>query len=51
MHIPPAPYWWAFWTMVTCNVIVPQFFWFKKVRTSMLVVFRPFDSGQHRHVV
>ncbi len=25
--------------MVTCNVIVPQFFWFKKVRQNMLVVF------------
>jgi molybdopterin-containing oxidoreductase family membrane subunit len=25
--------------MVTCNVIVPQFFWFKKIRTSMLLVF------------
>ncbi|HZM05906.1 MAG TPA: NrfD/PsrC family molybdoenzyme membrane anchor subunit [Candidatus Saccharimonadales bacterium] len=39
MHSKPAPYWWAFWTMVTCNVVVPQFFWFKKVRTSMLFVF------------
>jgi molybdopterin-containing oxidoreductase family membrane subunit len=25
--------------MVTCNVVVPQFFWFKKIRTSMLTVF------------
>jgi Ni/Fe-hydrogenase subunit HybB-like protein len=39
LHIRPAPYWWAFWTMVTCNVVVPQFFWFKKIRTSMLLVF------------
>jgi molybdopterin-containing oxidoreductase family membrane subunit len=38
-HVPPAPYWWGFWTMVICNVVVPQFFWFKKVRTSMLTVF------------
>ena len=38
-HVPPAPYWWGFWTMVICNVIVPQFFWFKKIRTSMLTVF------------
>ena len=38
-HVAPAPYWWAFWTMVICNVVVPQFFWFKKVRTSMLTVF------------
>ena len=32
-------YAWAYWTMITCNVIVPQFFWFKKIRTNMLVVF------------
>src|SRR5208337_1421597 len=32
-------YAWAYWTMITCNVVVPQFFWFKKVRTSMLAVF------------
>lgn len=29
-----GPYWWAYWTMVTCNVISPQLFWFKKMRTS-----------------
>ncbi len=34
-----GPYWWAYWTMVSCNVICPQLFWFKKVRTSMVAVF------------
>jgi len=29
-----GPYAWAYWTMVTCNVISPQFFWFKKFRTT-----------------
>jgi molybdopterin-containing oxidoreductase family membrane subunit len=29
----------AFWTMVTCNAIIPQFFWFKKVRKSLTAVF------------
>jgi len=29
-----GPYAWAYWTMVTCNVIAPQFFWSKKNRTS-----------------
>jgi molybdopterin-containing oxidoreductase family membrane subunit len=36
-----GPYAWAYWTMVTCNVVVPQLFWFKKWRTTpwmMLVV-------------
>ncbi len=34
-------YAWAYWVMVTCNVIVPQFFWIKRFRRSigaMLVV-------------
>jgi molybdopterin-containing oxidoreductase family membrane subunit len=34
-----GPYWWAYWTMVSCNVIVPQIFWFKKMRTSLPVMF------------
>lgn len=29
-----GPYWWAYWIMVSCNVISPQLFWFKKFRTS-----------------
>jgi Ni/Fe-hydrogenase subunit HybB-like protein len=29
-----GPYWWAYWSMVSCNVISPQLFWFKKMRTS-----------------
>ena len=29
-----GPYWWAYWTMVSCNVISPQLFWFKRLRTS-----------------
>ena len=34
-----GPYWWAYWTMVSCNVISPQFFWFKKLRQNMKFVF------------
>jgi molybdopterin-containing oxidoreductase family membrane subunit len=34
-----GPYWWAYWTMISCNVIAPQFFWFKKLRTSIPVMF------------
>ena len=30
-----GPYAWAYWTMMTCNVISPQLFWFKKIRTSI----------------
>jgi Ni/Fe-hydrogenase subunit HybB-like protein len=34
-----GPYWWAYWTMISCNVISPQFFWSKKLRTSIPVMF------------
>ncbi len=30
-----GPFWWAYWIMVSCNVIFPQLFWFKKLRTSL----------------
>ncbi len=30
-------YWWAYWTMASCNVIVPQIYWFKKARRSLVV--------------
>jgi len=33
-----GPYWWAYWIMVTCNVVVPQLFWFKKCRTSPILM-------------
>ena len=34
-----GPYWWAYWTMVSCNVFIPQLFWFKRVRRSIPVMF------------
>ncbi len=34
-----GPYAWAYWTMVSCNVIFPQLLWFKKVRRNIVVVF------------
>ena len=43
--IPPwlsargAPYWWAYWSMIFCNVISPQVFWFRKCRTTPVVIF------------
>ncbi len=44
-HVSPdgtlkyAPYWWAYWTMIFCNVVTPQVFWFRWARTSPLVIF------------
>lgn len=34
-----GPYAWAYWTMVSCNVLSPQVFWFKRFRTSIPVMF------------
>ncbi|MCH9651082.1 MAG: polysulfide reductase NrfD [Deltaproteobacteria bacterium] len=34
-----GPYAWAYWIMVSCNVITPQIFWFKKARTNMTILF------------
>ena len=34
-----GPYAWAYWTMVTCNVLSPQLFWFKKCRNSIPILF------------
>jgi len=33
-----GPYAWAYWIMVSCNVISPQVFWFKKARTSIPIM-------------
>jgi molybdopterin-containing oxidoreductase family membrane subunit len=34
-----GPYAWAYWIMITCNVITPQLFWFKKLRRTIPVMF------------
>lgn len=34
-----GPYWWAYWIMMTCNLISPQFFWVKRFRRSIPVMF------------
>ncbi len=39
MNRVKGPYAWAYWTMVSCNVISPQLFWFKKIRTSIPAIF------------
>jgi len=32
-------YTFAFWAMITCNAIIPQLFWFKKIRKNLTIVF------------
>ncbi|MCB2212277.1 polysulfide reductase NrfD [bacterium] len=34
-----GPFAWAYWIMVGCNVLVPQFLWFRQVRQNFLAVF------------
>ena len=31
-------YWWAYWIMVSCNVFIPQLFWFKFFRTNTIAM-------------
>jgi molybdopterin-containing oxidoreductase family membrane subunit len=32
-------YWWAYWTMMSCNLLAPQVFWFKWARTTPWFLF------------
>lgn len=34
-----GPMSWAYWTMVTCNVVIPQLLWLKSVRARLPLVF------------
>jgi Ni/Fe-hydrogenase subunit HybB-like protein len=34
-----GPYYWAYWTMISCNVLIPQLYWSKRMRTSIPVMF------------
>lgn len=34
-----GPYGWSYWVMVSCNVLVPQLFWVRRLRTSPWVLF------------
>lgn len=34
-----GPFGWSYWIMVTCNVLIPQLFWFKSIRTSIVPMF------------
>ena len=33
-----GPYWWAYWIMISCNVISPQLFWFKAIRRNAIAL-------------
>jgi Ni/Fe-hydrogenase subunit HybB-like protein len=33
-----GPYWWAYFIMVSCNLIFPQLFWWKRCRTNPWII-------------
>ena len=39
MNRATGPYAWAYWIMVVCNVVIPQLFWSKNIRTSPIAIF------------
>ena len=34
-----GPYWWSYWIMISCNVIIPQLFWFRAFRRNIKLMF------------
>jgi molybdopterin-containing oxidoreductase family membrane subunit len=34
-----GPFWWSYWAMVGCNVLIPQAFWFQRVRRNVVLTF------------
>lgn len=34
-----GPYWWSYWIMVSCNVVIPQLFWLRSIRRNIKAMF------------
>jgi len=34
-----GPFWWSYFLMISCNVLVPQLFWIKKIREKPVIIF------------
>jgi molybdopterin-containing oxidoreductase family membrane subunit len=34
-----GPFWWSYFAMVSCNVLIPQAFWSRRVRRSPIIIF------------
>jgi Ni/Fe-hydrogenase subunit HybB-like protein len=32
-------YWWTYWMLISCNIVIPQLLWSRKVRLNVWVVF------------
>ncbi len=35
----PGGYWWTYWLLILCNILIPQLLWSRKVRLNVLAVF------------
>ena len=46
-----GPYWWAYWTMITCNVICAAVLLVQEASAQHPGDVHPLDLRQHRHVV
>ena len=34
-----GPYWWSYWALILCNVLLPQLLWIKRVRRNIPALF------------
>jgi Ni/Fe-hydrogenase subunit HybB-like protein len=34
-----GPYWWTYFALIACNVVIPQALWFRRVRSTPLMLF------------
>lgn len=34
-----GPYWWAFWALILCNILIPALLWIRKIRRSFFWTF------------
>ncbi|HEV3060212.1 MAG TPA: NrfD/PsrC family molybdoenzyme membrane anchor subunit [Vicinamibacterales bacterium] len=34
-----GPYWWTYWALILCNVLIPQVLWLKRIRSSVVALF------------
>jgi molybdopterin-containing oxidoreductase family membrane subunit len=34
-----GPYAWSYWLLIACNIVTPQFFWFRAARRNVFLLF------------
>ena len=46
-----GPIGWSYWTLITCNIALPQLLWSRKLRKNVAFTVHHVADHQHRHVV